>query len=102
MGVVWDVVFSCPKCSETVRYQSRRGDSDVLLEDVGEGNVMEELLEENAIGHCCCGSCGTQIGFLKKTKIYLEPIIHDDLPKDPTPEEIARVQEYLARHPGGG
>jgi hypothetical protein len=99
MGVVWDVTLSCPKCDSSVRYQTRYPDSDVSLDDVREGSVMEELLEENEPSRsgCWCESCHTRIGFVKKTKTYLEPVIHDDMPKDPTPEEIARVQEYLAR-----
>lgn len=99
MGVVWDVTFECPKCESYVHYQTRLSDGDVSLANVGEGIVMDELFEENTNGHCWCSRCNTKIGFVKETR--LKPVIHDDLPKDPTPEEIARVQDYLARQQRG-
>lgn len=95
MGVCWDVKFECPKCGNYVRYQTRLSEHDVDLEDVGEGIIMDELFEENTNGQCWCSYCSTKIGFVKE--IRLKPVLHDELPQDPTPEEIARVQEYLAR-----
>jgi hypothetical protein len=68
---------------------------DVNLDSLREGIVMDELFEENTNGQCWCSYCSTKIGFVKE--IRLKPVIHDELPQDPTPEEIARVQEYLAR-----
>ncbi|BDD79707.1 hypothetical protein [Burkholderia phage FLC9] len=102
MGICYDIVFDCPRCENIVRYVTRLSDADKKLEDIDEGIVMDEMLEENVPnGHCWCESCGVQIGFVKKIKTYLEPVEFDKLPKDPTPEEIARVQAYLARQEKG-
>lgn len=101
MGLYNEVAFTCPCCSAATWEQTRIGEcygQVINLADVTE-DQLEALADPERKVYC--ERCGERIGFVKKIKAYLEPVCYANLPQDPTPEEIARVQEFLARHKGG-
>ena len=102
MGLYNEVAFTCPSCGSATWEQTRIGEcygQIINLADITE-DIKEALLDPER--QVWCQRCNERIGFVKKVEVKLVPVRHDSLPKDPTPEEVARVQEYLARQKGGG
>lgn len=101
MSLYNEVAFTCPCCGAATWEQTRIGDcygQVINLEDITE-DILEALVDPDR--KVRCQRCSARIGFVKKIKVELEPVCYDKLPKDPTPEEVARVQEYLARQKDG-
>jgi DNA-directed RNA polymerase subunit RPC12/RpoP len=102
MGLYNEVSFLCPRCGKPTWEQTRIGDCYGQIIDLKDTSdeIKQALLDPTRVVHC--QHCSVRVAFVKKVTVELVPVTYESLPKDPTPEEIQRVQDYLARRHESG